>query len=48
MRTLTLTLIIAFTVVLSGVSNAGSSDSGVPNAGLFQINIYQPAMVASR
>ena len=48
MRALTLTLIIAFTVVLSGVSNAGSSDNGVPNAGLFQINIYQPAMVASR
>ena len=48
MRALTLTLIIAFTVVLSGVSNAGSSDNSVPNAGLFQINIYQPAMVASR
>jgi hypothetical protein len=48
MRGLTLSLIIAFTVVLSGVSNAGSSDNGVPNAGLFQLNIYQPALVASR
>lgn len=48
MRGLTLSLILAFTVVLSGASNAGSSDNGEPNAGLFQINIYQPAVVASR
>jgi hypothetical protein len=37
MRTLTLSLIIAFTAILSGASNAGSSDNGLPNAGLFQI-----------
>ena len=36
MRTLTLSLIIAFSVILSGASNAGSSDN-LPNAGLFQV-----------
>jgi len=48
MRGLTLSLIIAFTVILSGVSNAGSSDNGVPNAGLFQLNIYPSTVMASR
>ena len=37
MRGLTLSLIIAF-----------SADNGVPHAGLFQVNIDQPALVASR
>ena len=36
MRTLTLSLILAFSVILSGASNAGSSDN-LPNAGLFQV-----------
>ena len=48
MRGLTLSLILGFTLVLTGASNAGSSDNGVQNAGLFQINIYQPALMASR
>jgi hypothetical protein len=48
MRAITLSLILGFTLVLSGASNAGSSDNGVPHAGLFQVNIYQPALVASR
>ena len=39
MRALSLSLIIAFTVTLSSVSVAGSSDNGVPHAGLFQITL---------
>ena len=37
MRTLTLSLALAFTMILSGVSMAGSSDSA-PNAGMFAFN----------
>ena len=33
---MTLTLILAFTVIMSNVSMAGSTNNGVPNAGLFQ------------
>jgi hypothetical protein len=39
MRALSLSLILGFTLVLSGVSNAGSSDNGVPHAGLFQVTL---------
>ena len=35
MRALTLSLILGFTLVLSGVSMAGSTDNSAPNAGLF-------------
>jgi hypothetical protein len=45
MRGLTLSLILGFTLVLSGASNAGSSDNGVPHAGLFQLTIPAPAPV---
>jgi len=48
MRTITLSLIVAFTVVMSSVSIAGSSDNGVPNAGLFVINPAPATVVASR
>ncbi len=48
MRALSLSLILAFTLTLSGVSVAGSSDNGVPHAGLFQINLMQPTVMASR
>lgn len=43
MRALSLSLILAFTLVLSGASMAGSSDC-VPNAGMFAFNhkIAQP------
>lgn len=37
MRALSLSLILAFTLVLSGISMAGSSDR-VPNAGMFAFN----------
>jgi hypothetical protein len=36
MRTLSL-MILAFTLVLSGASVAGSSDTAAPHAGLFQV-----------
>jgi len=36
MRTLSL-MILAFTLVLSGASVAGSSDTVAPHAGLFQV-----------
>jgi hypothetical protein len=39
MRALSLSLILGFTLVLSGGSNAGSSDNGVPHAGLFQVTL---------
>ncbi len=39
MRALSLSLILGFTLVLSGVSNAGSSENGVPHAGLFQVTL---------
>ena len=45
MRGLTLSLILGFTLVLSGASNAGSSDNSVPHAGLFQLTIPAPAPV---
>jgi hypothetical protein len=50
MRGLTASLILGFTLVLSGASNAGSSDNVVPHAGLFQLTIQPPAplVVASR
>ena len=48
MRALTLSLILGFTLVLSGASNAGSSDNGVRHAGLFQVNLMQPIVTASR
>lgn len=38
MRALTLSLILGFTLVLSGVSMAGSSDTCAPNAGMFSFN----------
>jgi hypothetical protein len=38
MRALSLSLVLAFTLVLSGASNAGSNDNGVPHAGLFQVS----------
>ena len=40
MRALSLSLILAFTMICSTVSMAGSSD-GVPHAGLFSITIAQ-------
>lgn len=48
MRGLTLTLILAFTVILSNVSMAGSTNIGVPNAGLFQFGPSAGVAVASR
>jgi hypothetical protein len=55
MRALTFSLILGFTLVLSGVSMAGSSDNAVPNAGLFAFSgtpmmsvAPQPIVVASR
>ena len=48
MRALGLSLILAFTLTLSGVSVAGSTDNGVPHAGLFQLNLSQPVAMASR
>jgi hypothetical protein len=49
MRALSLSLILAFTLTLSGVSVAGSSDNnGVPHAGLFQMTPSQPLVMASR
>lgn len=49
MRALSLSLILASTLILSGVSVAGSADNkGVPHAGLFQINPVQPLVMASR
>jgi hypothetical protein len=36
MRALSL-MILAFTLLLSGASVAGSSDNAVPHAGLFQV-----------
>ena len=54
MRTLTLSLILGFTLFLSGVSMAGSTDS-LPNAGLFAFSnppmvftVPQAMIVASR
>lgn len=48
MRAMILTLILAFTVILSNVSMAGSSNNGVPNAGLFQFGPQTGIAVASR
>jgi hypothetical protein len=48
MRALSLSLILASTLILSGVSVAGSAGNGVPHAGLFQINPSQPVVMASR
>ena len=48
MRTMTLTLILAFTAVMSNVSLAGSTSNGVPNAGLFQFGPQAGIAVASR
>jgi hypothetical protein len=48
MRALSLSLILGFSLVLSGVSVAGSSDNSVPHAGLFQLNLSQPVVMASR
>jgi hypothetical protein len=47
MRAMTLTLILAFTVILSNVSMAGSTSS-VPNAGLFAFGSPAAVAVASR
>jgi hypothetical protein len=38
MRALSLSLILGFTLLLTGVSVAGSSDGFVPNAGMFAIS----------
>jgi hypothetical protein len=48
MRTVTLTLILALTVIMSNVSMAGSTSNGVPNAGLFQFGPQVGIAVASR
>jgi len=48
MRTVTLTLILAFTVIMSNVSMAGSPSNGVPSAGLFQFGPQPGIAVASR
>ena len=48
MRTATLTLILAFTVIMSNVSIAGSPSNGVPCAGLFQFGPQPGIAVASR
>ena len=48
MRALGLSLFLTSTLILSGISVAGSSDNGVPHAGLFQINPSQPLVMASR
>ncbi len=48
MRTVTLTLILAFTVIMSNVSMAGSTSNGVPSAGLFQFGPQAGIAVASR
>jgi hypothetical protein len=49
MRALSLSLILGFSLVLSGASVAGSSEKGgVPHAGLFQLNLSQPAVMANR
>ena len=48
MRALSLSLILGFSLVLSGVSVAGSSDNSAPHAGLFQLNLSQPVVMASR
>ena len=48
MRTATLTLILAFTAIMSNVSMAGSTSNGVPNAGLFQFGPQPGIGVASR
>ena len=48
MRTVTLTLILAFTVILSNVSMAGSPSNGVPSGGLFQFGLQPGIAVASR
>jgi hypothetical protein len=48
MRTVTLTLILAFTVIMSNVPMAGSTSNGVPNAGLFQFGPQAGIAVASR
>jgi hypothetical protein len=48
MRTVTLTLILACTVIMSNVSMAGSTSNGVPNAGLFQFGPQAGIAVASR
>lgn len=48
MRALSLSLILVSTLILSGVSVAGSADKGAPHAGLFQVNPSQPVVVASR
>jgi hypothetical protein len=45
MRGLTLSLILGFTLVLSGASNAGSTDNSVRHAGLFQLTVPAPAPV---
>ena len=48
MRTITFSLILAFTAIMSSVSIAGSGSNGVPNAGLFVINPASVTLVASR
>lgn len=52
MRAFGHSLILACTLILSGITGisvAGSGDnSGVPHAGLFQINPSQPVVMASR
>ncbi len=48
MRTATLTLILAFTVIMSNVSMAGVPSNGVPSAGLFQFGPQPGIAVASR
>ena len=48
MRTITLSLILAFTVLLSNVSMAGSTNNGVLNAGLFVFGPPTAMTMASR
>jgi len=48
MRTVTLSMILAFTVLVSNVSMAGSTSNNVPNAGLFAVGPSSAVAVASR
>lgn len=51
MRALSHSLILAITLVISGVSGisvAGSTDNSLPHAGLFQMNPSQSLVIASR
>jgi len=48
MRTITSSLILAFTVIVSNVSVAGTPGNGIPNAGLFAVGPAPVVVMASR